>query len=647
MARPYAREMLRLAETFAWSATTDIQRLRQALTATGLHPLRAVGSGGSLTLANVMASLHERYTGRLASFATPLEVVEEPLDRSVATWLLSAGGANVDILAAARRLVLHEPRQLGALCGRSGSPLAKLCLKHRFVDLLVYELPAGKDGFLATNSLFGFAALLTRAYADAFCAADDWHDAVSCLEPLLLEGAPIVKGWEATTAPLWVRPTTVVLHGRATRIGAIDLESKFTEAALGHLQVADYRNFAHGRHHWLAKRGATSGVLAFITESDREIAERTLEAIPSDIPQARVVFEGRPNTVALASLLAALRLSGWAGSSRGIDPGRPGVPEFGRKLYRMPLSAPRRETEVPGLGQRESASISRKAGVDVSRLAASGELASWRDAYSAFTRRLCEGRFVGVVLDYDGTVVDARDRFVPARPRIATELLRIAQSGALIGVATGRGASVRRDLQKCLPRSIWPRFVIGYYNGADIAALDDDGAPDGSHNVCAALEGLADALRSQAELATSVRQHDRRFQITLEAIRPISEERLWTLVSDIVRQAGNDEISLTCSSHSIDILAAGVSKLNVVSRIRELATNGQVLTIGDRGRWPGNDHELLREPYALGVDQVSVDPLTCWHLGTPGQRGPTVTLDYLSALSAENGRLQFEASSLK
>ena len=385
--------------------------------------------------------------------------------------------------------------------------------------------------------------------------ADDWHDAVSCLEPLLLEGAPIVKGWEATTAPLWVRPTTVVLHGRATRIGAIDLESKFTEAALGHLQVADYRNFAHGRHHWLAKRGATSGVLAFITESDREIAERTLEAIPSDIPQARVVFEGRPNTVALASLLAALRLSGWAGSSRGIDPGRPGVPEFGRKLYRMPLSAPRRETEVPGLGQRESASISRKAGVGVSRLAASGELASWRDAYSAFTRRLCEGRFVGVVLDYDGTVVDARDRFVPARPRIATELLRIAQSGALIGVATGRGASVRRDLQKCLPRSIWPRFVIGYYNGADIAALDDDGAPDGSHNVCAALEGLADALRSQAELATSVRQHDRRFQITLEAIRPISEERLWTLVSDIVRQAGNDEISLTCSSHSIDIIS--------------------------------------------------------------------------------------------
>jgi hypothetical protein len=50
-------------------------------------------------------------------------------------------------------------------------------------------------------------------------------------------------------ADMWERRTTVVLHGPATRVGAIDLESKFTEAALGNLQVADWRNFAHGRHH--------------------------------------------------------------------------------------------------------------------------------------------------------------------------------------------------------------------------------------------------------------------------------------------------------------------------------------------------------------------------------------------------------------
>ena len=163
-----------------------------------------------------------------------------------ATWLLSAGGGNVDIVAAARTLILREPRQLGVLCGSDSSPLAELCRQHPFVDFLLYPPPAGRDGFLATNSLLGFTALLTRAYAAEFGSATDWQDTVGCLEPLLPSNAAVLEAWEAATASLWTRPTTLVLYGPSTRIGAVDLESKFTEAALGHLQLADYRNFAHG-----------------------------------------------------------------------------------------------------------------------------------------------------------------------------------------------------------------------------------------------------------------------------------------------------------------------------------------------------------------------------------------------------------------
>ena len=164
MARSYAGEMARLAETFAWASATDLQPLRQAVRIAGLSPLRAIGSGGSLTSAHALASLHRRYTGHVAVVATPLEAVNEPLDTTVATWLLSAGGSNVDIMAVAKTLILREPRQLGVLCGRDTSPLAKLCRQHPFVDLLLYVPPAGRDGFLATNSLLGCVILLTRAY---------------------------------------------------------------------------------------------------------------------------------------------------------------------------------------------------------------------------------------------------------------------------------------------------------------------------------------------------------------------------------------------------------------------------------------------------------------------------------------------------
>ena len=362
MARSYAEEMARLAETFAWAEEADLRPLRKAIRVAGLSSLRVIGSGGSLTGAHALAGLHQRYTGHLAAAATPLEAVDEPLDPTVATWLLSAGGSNADIIAAAKTLILREPRQIGVLCGRETSPLAELCRQHPFVDLLLYSPPGGKDGFLATNSLLGFTTLLTRAYAAEFGSYDDWRDTADHLKPLLTDAAAALEVWEAVTFPLWPRSTTLVLHGPSTRIGAIDLESKFTEAALGHLQFADYRNFAHGRHHWLAKRSRTSAVLAFIAGEDRALAERTLDLIPADVPQARLVFNGGSNAVALASLLAALRIAGWAGYTRGIDPGRPGVPEFGRKLYNLRVPRPQRIAESPCLTPREAAAIARKAG---------------------------------------------------------------------------------------------------------------------------------------------------------------------------------------------------------------------------------------------------------------------------------------------
>ena len=179
MPRSYAGEMTKLAETFEWAATTNLDPLRRAVRTAGLSPLRAVGSGGSLTGAHALAGLHQRYTGHLAAVSTPLEAVGEPLDATVTTWLLSAGGGNPDILSVAKMLILREPRQLGVLCGREASPLARLCRRHPFVDLLLYPPPAGKDGFLATNSLLGFTALLTRTYAAEFGADADWPDAVA------------------------------------------------------------------------------------------------------------------------------------------------------------------------------------------------------------------------------------------------------------------------------------------------------------------------------------------------------------------------------------------------------------------------------------------------------------------------------------
>lgn len=644
MARPYATEMSKLAETFSWAISCDITALRQAVRTAGLSSLMAIGSGGSLTAAHALASLHRRWTGHLAAVATPLEAIFEPISSATSSWLVSAGGSNVDIIAAFHALVAREPRQLAVMCGKADSPLSAAALAHPFTDLVVYPPPAGKDGFLATNSLLAFVTLLTRAYAAEFDQGDSSFGEESSALLALLCDAERWDQWKTLLQPAWGRATTLVLHGPTTRIGAVDLESKFTEAALGNLQIADFRNFAHGRHHWLAKRADESAVIAFVSAADEELALKTLDLIPTSIPQVRLPIAGSPESAMLASLFAALKITGWAGEARDLDPGRPGVPDFGRKLYHLALPKLPRRSGAQSMRDDDVVAIERKAGQPVARLEGQENLPWWSESLGAFRHRLKEARFAGAILDYDGTLVDSRSRFDPPSDAIAAELSRILLSGGRIGVATGRGVSVRRDLRTVVPRDCWDRVLIGYYNGAELGLLSDDAVPDSTETVCEELSAVAGALRSQTELVDIASQTDRRYQITLEARRPTTEGRLWDLAQQTLLLTAQRHLSVTRSSHSVDVVAPNVTKLNVLQRLQADHPGTNWLAIGDRGRWPGNDYELLKTPHALSVDELSVDSETCWNLAPRGQRGVEVTLIYLRALVSEGASLRFDLS---
>lgn len=636
MARPYAQEMGRLTQTLAWAGSAPIDDLVRAVGAAALGPLVAVGSGGSLSAAHFLAQTHQVLAGQLARIATPAELLNEPAPRTASIWLLSAGGSNVDINAAFEDAVVREPRQLAVLCGRAQSPLSAAARRHAYSDLLLFEPPAGKDGFLATNSLFGFAALLTRSYLTATESSVGWDAVQHQIEQLLSEED--LARWRDATAPIWERSTTIVLHGPNARVGAIDLESKFTEAALGNLHYADWRNFAHGRHHWLAKRGEQSAIIALIGDNDERVAERTLALIPDEIPIARIKLPGPPTAVALGALVASLRVTGWAGEARGIDPGQPGVPEFGRKLYglRVVSSAKARSRGA------EIVAIERKALASCATLTNRGQLEFWQNAYKGFDSKLRNAAFVGAVLDYDGTIVDTRTRTLPPAEDIVQALIRLTENGFALAIATGRGKSVRKSLRDALPEALWPSVTVGYYNGLEIAPLIDDDTPDRSAQPSRALAAVASRLRAQPEVALCAEHTDRAHQITLEPRHALHEDHLWLLAQQAILSEGVSGVHIVRSSHSIDIIDASRAKGAVVDAMRENAGDGALLCIGDRGRWPGNDHELLAEPFSLSVDEVSLDPATCWHLGPVGSRGPSVLLGYLERLQLRNGRFVWE-----
>jgi hypothetical protein len=636
MAKPYDLEMSRLADTFAWAEQADVGQLTKAVAAASTRPLVAVGSGGSLTAAAALATLHQGVSRQLGAVVTPFEIANAVVESDCGYWLLSAGGSNVDINRAAEVLIAREPRQIGILCGREVSPLVALGRQHPFVDLIVCPPPAGKDGFLATNSLLGFITLLMRSYLDK----EAWTAVANAVRPALPINAGVVQRWHKLTAPLWERPTLIVLHGLSTRTGAADIESKFVEAALGNVQLADYRNFAHGRHHWLAKRAAESAVLALVSEDDKALADRTLSLLPRTVPTARLDFAGGAHAAQLLSLVAALRITGWAGSARGIDPGQPGVPSFGRKLYHLPLPRPKPAKPALKLSPRLSMAIKRKAGRDVERMH-TAELRQWAKAAQHFHARLTASTFRAIVFDYDGTLVDTRDRFQPVTDKVASALNRLLENGISLGIATGRGKSVRVELRKCVSKAHWPNVLVGYYNGAEIATLEDDNCPDGGEGCAGGLHALAELLTADPELRVSARQTNRQMQITLEPECPLPDGRLWDIAQQALLRGNYPGVTVTRSSHSVDILAPGVSKIAVLEQIRaRLGKDLPVLTIGDRGKWPGNDFTLLATPFSLSVDEASVDLDSGWNLGEPGQRGVEVTCEYLASLklSAKGGR---------
>jgi len=625
-----------------YSATLSIDKsfFDAALPYSSGYPLVAVGSGGSLSAAQFACYLHQKFTGKLAKAVTPFEVLSilaDPVSRcslvNSAVLCLSAGGTNADINRAWRALIEAEPHHLAALCARKGSPLAKIGHKYNYVRMIEFELSSRKDGFLATNSLISFLVLLARSYSQLLDNApalpstlwklirnyDDLDSALNDLRPKL--------------RACLERDHLIVLYGIGTEAAACDIESKFTEAALGSVQLSDYRNFAHGRHHWLAKRSKTSAVIALAEDGYITLAEKTVALLPSSIPSAVFHFPGDLVSSSIAAIITGFMITAVSGEIRGIDPGRPGVPQFGRRLYHLGMGTINRGTK------KEKAPIRRKAAVCAS---SPSELLK---AYMVFSHSLGHTVFGGLVLDYDGTLCEAENRFRPLNQCIVSELLRLLQVSIPVGIATGRGKSVRKSLQEALPNCVWDRVIVGYYNGAECALLSDNTAPDGTDDVCPELEAAVRGLSADKNLKSMTAMTVRKKQISLEPMRACHLDDLWNLVGAHISRLSEKGIKMAMSAHSIDVLAPDVSKRNVVGAVQASCLNANssiVLCIGDQGRWPGNDSDLLSEAHALSVDTVSSNLHTCWNIAPAGHRGPQAALFYLKCLITIKGHFQFQ-----
>ncbi len=620
MGKSYAAEIKTLSDTLAWASSLAIDAMQRFVDQSRGASLVAVGSGGSSCAAHFAALLHRRVVLGMGRHATPLELLlDEAALHARAVLFLSASGKNTDVLVAARVSVVAEVPSVGAICTRKGSPLASAIRAYSHGYVLDDPIPSGKDGYLATNSLLATMVILARAYGRFNQLAEPQRPLVDA-------------SWKG-------RDSVVVLHGGWSSPIATDLESRLHESALLHVQISDYRNFGHGRHLWLAQRHSSTFVLALITPETQSLAMKTLRLFPRDVPVVRLSTKQEGPSASIDLLAQALYWTLEVAEHLGIDPGKPTVPDFGRRMFHLtPPHTPKNETAVPPAVDRKLKRLN----------SASDAVRSvYMNEYESFRSELSTADIGAVVLDYDGTLVHQSERFDPFPSATADALLHVLKLRLPIGIATGRGRSVRQALRDSLPSKVWKKVYIGYYNGADVGTLADDTIPDKTKPISAPLATLEKVLAEDKLIASLATIEVRPSQITVTPNEAERRVELYRHLADMVLAAGVPGVRALCSAHSIDVIEAETSKLAVVQRLAELVSPRIVLCIGDRGGWPGNDFELLRHRFSLSVDDVSSAARSCWNLAPRGCLGPPATIRYLTAFQPRSGAVRINLDAIE
>jgi hypothetical protein len=633
MASRYDAELDNLGATYEAALSADISTIKAAIAAASDSSIIAVGSGGSFTVASLLCNLHEKYTGRVSRPSTPLEIICNPnLAAASPVFLISAEGKNPDAPEALERARRHSARAVHVFTNRSTSRLIECAERLGDISTHVFEL-VQKDGYLATNSLLLNAVLIARAYGEL---DKDEEQVPPSIEALRL-GEQRIDTWLAT-ADSFVRDAVrrkglIIAFSPLVRPVATDLESKLSESALLYCQLADLRSFAHGRHLWLAERPNDCAILTLVEPSLNALWQSMRALLPSEVPSLTMPLSGAKPRDLLAGLVAGMRLVGIIAREAGMDPGKPHVPQFGIDLHYadLPTLIPPPDDEGNGAEQSKYAVLG-------ARWPSVERRGIMRRALAGFTAKLEQQVFRAIVFDYDGVLSSSQRYDSPPSNEIVGHLIRIVEAGVIVGIASGRGGSIREHLRECVPPSMWGKIHLGLYNCgsmSDVATISD------THETSEFLSHVTRIVRRLKALGVPIEdiRTTHPYQVSVRFRRGVNVEGNWFVIADALGQAGLDMSRVVRSKHSVDILGPHVNKSHLIAYIaqRLRVDPYQVLTMGDQGAWPGNDSSLLDHRFSLSVDQPSRRLDRGWKVAPSHKRDVDATLWYLERIQLRDG----------
>lgn len=631
MGKPFTQEIDQLSATCEWVFLQEIKELQRLMQRWTDGPLIVVGSGGSYSAAFAWASFHRSKYGQPSFASTTLGLADFAATlKHCRILLLSAEGKNNDILNAAK-LARSADIPCAAVSLSTNNPLTQFAKSDSSMYSFVFSMNWEKDGYLATNTLCATVLLAARVYFDT--KYNNIAHLVSQENFLLVRNSfqnhPTLEKAHSQGV--------ILLHGPASALFALDLESKLAEAALASCEVVDFRQFAHGRHLQLTlEADKIPVVVAAFTGDEEALAKATLSLFPPAVMYIEIPIQGI--TVAdhfLSSLFYALLATEAIAHNINVDPGQPHVPEFGRKIYALNSMA--YQTTLPQSSLLETAIRRKTNGIKVS----GSDHTLLLSAATAYQERLANSRVKALVCDFDGTLCHVHQRFSGMNPEVTRSLIALLDKGSHLGIATGRGQEVIAKIREMIPSALWPQIWIGLYSGALIMRLDAD-IPKPAPNPT--LDAALTWLKSSSLRYAIIDEGKCKFrggQLSLRVEDHVTANRIAAALAAWIIDTNHVGWRVFSSGHSVDLLDEKTSKINVITHLStELRIDPitQILRIGDAGEAGGNDFELLRDSLSLSADRVSDSLTCCWNFAPTGVRQAAATQFYLQAMThAQNG----------
>lgn len=639
----YEQELNKLAATYEAALAADINDLKAAIAGISESSIIGVGSGGSYTVASLLCSLHEAYTGRVSRPSTPLEVICNPTLASASpVFLISAEGKNPDICEALMRARRHSARTAHVVCNREDSPLVTKAKGLSDVKCHTFTLPE-KDGYLATNSLLFDAVLIARAYGELDQGAEIFPPTIHDLKL----GDLTIQQWVAQVAQFAERATkcgaVLVTYSPLLRPIAADFESKLAESALLHCQLADLRSFAHGRHLWLSERPNDCAILALIDPPLQALWEHTASLIPRPDNCLAMSLSGSAPADLIAGLVAQMHLIAALARQVSRDPAKPTVQQFGRDLYYAAVNSLVERPTAPN-----NAGLQSKAEVLGAHWPAKSQRIVISRALEVARAELAQQEFRAIVFDYDGTLCPSQLRDAPPPPNVVAHLKKLIENGIIVGLVSGRGGSMQEHLRRVIPEELWCSMHLGLYNGG--WRTDLGGALPEQQETSEFLSHVTRIARRLQSLGAPIVdiRPTHPFQVSIRFREGIATEPMWFVIADALKEAGLDLSRMVRSKHSIDVLASGVGKSLLIADIiqKHKIEPFKILTMGDQGAWPGNDAALLEHRYSLSVDIPSRRMDRGWKFAPEHKRNVDATLWYLDRIKIIKNAFSIEFADL-